>query len=194
MPPSARADAAASSPSPLCRPPCSAAPASRLLLPPFGFQRSGRRQQFGFSKYNLWHSCDRGSYPGISAAPPIPAGVVSRYPPPPSPPTAALFFCLRPLFPLGLISCAYPHPPNPQFGPLLLSLPEYLGALEFSESELGGGVGVGAGGTGKRSRYLGRSFSVHRGLEEHSFSYSNVCLLAVLPRELPSALNSSSLF
>lgn len=113
VPPSARADAAASSPSPLCRPPCSAAPASRLLLPPFGFQRSGRRQQFGFSKYNLWHSCDRGSYPGISAAPPIPAGVVSRYPPPPSPPTAALFFCLRPLFPLGLISCAYPHPPQP---------------------------------------------------------------------------------
>lgn len=160
MPPPAWADAAAASPPPLCRPPCSAAGASRVLFPPCGFQRSGRRQQFGFSKNHLWHGCDRRSYPGITAAPPIPAGVVSRLPPPPhppSPPTAALF-CLRPLFPVGLISCAC-HPPPPIRVSFALSPSSLgLGSLQKVSWVGWGGVGVGAGGTGKRSGYLGSLF------------------------------------
>lgn len=46
-------------------------------------------------------------------------------PTPPSPPTAALF-CLRPLFPVGLISCAC-HPPPPNSGLSCSLSPSSLG-------------------------------------------------------------------
>lgn len=129
-------------PPPLCRPPCSAFLASLFLLPPLGFQRLGRRQQFCFLKNHLWHCCHRRFYPGISAASPPPRRGSFKIPPP-RPPTAAPF-CLRPLFSLGLISCACPPPP-PHSG-LSCSLPVYFGALEFTENELRGAGVRGSGG------------------------------------------------
>lgn len=94
-------------------------------------------------KNNLWHCCDRRSYRGIAAAPPIPAGVVSRYTPP-RPPTAALF-CLRPLFPVGLLSCAcHPTPDSGLFCSLSCSSLELRSLQKVSWGGGGGGqVGLG---------------------------------------------------
>ncbi|XP_045416248.1 uncharacterized protein LOC123644131 [Lemur catta] len=90
----------------LCAGRLSRPPASRLLPPPLRLLALRSPPAVSLLKNNLCQRRDRRSHSGISAAPPLPAGAVSRLlpPPHPRPPTAALF-CLRPLFPLGLTSC-----------------------------------------------------------------------------------------
>lgn len=94
---------------------------SSLRLPALGSQRSGCHQQFCFLKDNLWRCCDRRSYPGVYAAPPIPAGVVSRYPPPPQSAYCCPFLPPPPL-PFRTADLLLAPPPHPPSGPLAFSV------------------------------------------------------------------------
>lgn len=64
------------------RPPGRRAP---RLPPPSGSRRSDRRQLFCFLKNNLWHCCDRRSYPGLARLPHSPPGQFHDAPPAPPP-------------------------------------------------------------------------------------------------------------
>lgn len=157
-------------------------PGWRPFLPSFGSRRSGRRQQFCFVKNNnLWPCGDRCSNPGISTAPLL-AGVVARFPPPPPcPPTAALF-ASAPSFLQDRLAA----PATPQFGPLALLRVAGSSGVDRNEP----GWGWGAGGTGE---IPGRSICRHtRG--QRSLAVPTVMSLgAVLPgsrRQLSTLLRS----
>lgn len=124
VPPPAWADAAAASPPPLCRPPCSAAGASRVLFPPCGFQRSGRRQQFGFSKKSPLARLRSPFLPGNNRCSPHPRRGSFKITPSPPPPQSAYCcpFLPPPPLPCGTDKLRLP-PPTPNSG-LFCSLPE----------------------------------------------------------------------
>ena len=126
VPPLAWADAAAASPPPLCRPPCSAAGASRVLFPPCGFQRSGRRQQFGLSKKITSGTAAIAVPTGNNRCSPHPRRGSFKIPPTPTPVRLRCPFLPPPPLPRRTDELRLP-PPTPDSGLFCSLSPSSLG-------------------------------------------------------------------
>lgn len=182
----ARAGAAAARP-PLCRPP--ARPPGSASPPSLGLPALRSPPTVLLLKKQPLALLRSPFLPGACAAPPLPAGAVSRCPPGPPPPSAYRCpFLPPPPLPSGADQLR-PPPPPPNSG-LRGSLPRGLGAPEFTENKLSGVVAGARWDSENTSCSPGRSVSAHAGLEAHS----SPAITSVGEQFLPGATAGSQLF